>query len=101
MTTTTTQGHPVEGPPTPRRGKSTTPPGHRVLHLIIDQGTFDLIHMCALRSRMKFTAYMQRFLREAFPYAPTEAPTAAGDAATGPSGAPVVATPTTLTPTAS
>ena len=78
MTTTATQERPVEGPPSPRRGKNPTPPGHRVLHLVIDQGTFDLIHMCALRSRMKFTAYMQRFLREAFPYEAPEAPTAVG-----------------------
>lgn len=48
--------------------KYRTPPGHRVLHLVIDQATFDLLHIQAIRSRMKFTAYMQRFLQEAFPY---------------------------------
>jgi len=101
MTTTTTQGHPVEGPPSHRRGKSTTPPGHRVLHLVIDQETFDLTHMCALRSRMKYTAYMQRFLREAFPYEAPEAPTAAANGATGPSEAPIPAGPTTPAPSTS
>ena len=73
--------------------KRRTPPGHRVLHLVIDQGTFDLIHMCALKSRMKFTAYMQRFLREAFPYELSEVSTAAGNGANGPSEPPVVAIP--------
>jgi len=57
--------------------KHRTPPGHRVLHLVIDQETFDLLHLCALRSRMKYTAFMQRFLKEAFPY-------------DGPEGAPAV-----------
>jgi hypothetical protein len=45
-----------------------TPPGHRVLHLIIDQQTFNSLHIQAIRSGMKFTAYMQRFLKEAFPF---------------------------------
>ena len=48
--------------------KHRTPPGHRVLHLVIDQATFDLLHIQAIRSPMKFTAYMARFLKEAFPY---------------------------------
>ena len=54
--------------------KYRTPPGHRVLHLVIDQATFDLLHIQAIRSRMKFTAYMQRFLQEAFPYSEPIAP---------------------------
>ena len=76
--------------------KRRTPPGHRVLHLVIDQGTFDLIHMCALKSRMKFTAYMQRFLREAFPYEASGPAT--GEGADGPSEAHVMAIPNCPSP---
>ena len=72
---TTTNDHqaaptqvPVETP------KYRTPPGKRVLHLVIDQATFDLLHIQAIRSQMKFTAYMLRFLQEAIPYDGPESP---------------------------
>jgi hypothetical protein len=54
--------------------KYRTRPGQRVLHLVIDQATFDSLHIQAIRSRMKFTAYMQRFLKEAFPFDGPEDP---------------------------
>jgi len=48
--------------------KYRTPPGHRILHLVIPKETFVLLHKAAIDSDMKFTAYMLRFLKEAFPY---------------------------------
>jgi hypothetical protein len=57
------------GPRIPGRApKYRTPPGHRILHLAIPSQTFELLHIQAIRSQMEFTAYMQRFLMEAFPY---------------------------------
>jgi len=92
--TTTTDERPTNRQVSVEIPKHRTPPGKRVLHLIIDQGTFDLIHLCALRSRMKFTAYMQRFLREAFPYEVPEAPATAGSLANDRAEAPLGSDPT-------
>ncbi len=80
-TTTTTQDRPAEGRAVTRQGRSPAPTRRRVLHLLIDQDTFDLLHICAVRSRMKYTAYVQRFLREAFPFERPEAPAEATDTA--------------------
>ena len=60
-------------PPHPRGETSSdpkyrTPAGHRVLHLVIPAETFALLHKAAIDSNMKFTHYMNRFLKEAFPY---------------------------------
>ncbi len=68
QTATATSDHQTTGQAPHQEQKHRTPPGHRVLHLVIDQETFDLLHLCALRSRMKYTAFMRRFLKEAFPY---------------------------------
>ncbi len=69
---------PVTPSPTSEKAsKYATPPGHRVLHLVIDQETFDSLHVNAIKSRMKFTAYMQRFLQETFPYIVHETPPSA------------------------
>ena len=68
MMPTTTDQSTSRAPTSEKAGKYRTPPGHRVLHLVIDQATFDSLHIQAIRSNMKFTAYMQRFLKEAFPF---------------------------------
>lgn len=73
-TTTTTTPPPAssrcEGP------KHRTPPGHRVLHLVIPDETFTLLHRAAIESRpsMRFSHFMRRFLKEAFPYDQPEHP---------------------------
>ncbi len=71
---TTTHTQPAAPAPTGKGPRYRTPPGHRVLHLVIDQETFDLLHIQAIRSQMKFTAYMNMFLKEAFPYSQPEIP---------------------------
>jgi hypothetical protein len=53
--------------------KYKTPPGHRVLHLVIPAETFAQLHRAAIDSNMRFTAYMGRFLKEALPYGRPEA----------------------------
>lgn len=68
MPTTTTENNATTAAPTTKTHKYRTPPGHRVLHLVIPTQTFALLHKAAIDSEMKFTAYMQRFLMEAFPY---------------------------------
>ena len=66
---TSTHDQPVSADSPPRSAhKYRTPPGHRVLHLVIPAATFSLIHKAAIDSDMKFTAYMNRFLLEAFPF---------------------------------
>ncbi len=49
-------------------GNYRTPPGHRILHVVIPDATFTLLHKAALDSGMKFTQFMNRFLTEAHPY---------------------------------
>ncbi|CAN5605553.1 hypothetical protein BH23PLA1_BH23PLA1_36880 [soil metagenome] len=68
---TTTHTQPAAPAPTGEGPRYRTPPGHRVLHLVIPSETFALIHKAAIDSNMKFTAYMHRFLKEAFPYTTT------------------------------
>jgi hypothetical protein len=65
-----TEGLPLrpQGETSSRNSKYRTPPGHRVLHLVIPAETFALLHKAAIDSDMKFTHYMHRFLKEAFPY---------------------------------
>jgi hypothetical protein len=76
---------PVTTPDSEKTSKHRTPPGHRVLHLVIDQATFDHLHIQAIHSRMKFTAYMTRFLQEAFPYSdPATPPPASQSSLTSP-----------------
>jgi len=61
----------ITSPPPPLsepRGKFRTPPGHRILHLVIPDSTFALLHKAAIDSHMRFSHYMGRFLREALPY---------------------------------
>lgn len=47
--------------------KCRTPPGHRVLHLVIPTETFIQLHKSALDSNMKSSNCMNRFLEESFP----------------------------------
>jgi hypothetical protein len=70
---TATHDQPVKPVSSPsKKPKYRTPPGHRILHLIIPAETFVLIHKAAIDSDMKFTAYMNRFLKEAFPFTDPE-----------------------------
>jgi hypothetical protein len=50
-----------------------TPPGQRVIHVLVPEETFVHVHKMALESGMRFTHYLCRFLEEAFPYAPSSA----------------------------
>jgi hypothetical protein len=73
---TSTHDQPATSVSTPRKlHKYRTPPGHRVLHLVIPAETFALIHKAAIDSEMKFSAYMNRFLKEAFPFTAVGQPT--------------------------
>jgi hypothetical protein len=52
----------------PKDHEYRTPPGHRVLHLVIEQPTFELLHIQAIKSGMRFAAYTQRSLKTASPF---------------------------------
>lgn len=67
QTTTTDQ---AAGPETPAGGapKYPTPPGRRVIHVLVPEATFVHVHKMALESGLRFSHYLARFLDEAFPY---------------------------------
>jgi hypothetical protein len=72
---TTTSNEQATQAATPKNApRYCTPPGNRVLHLVVPAETFALIHRAAIDSNMRFTAYMHRFLKEAFPYHGPESP---------------------------
>jgi hypothetical protein len=93
MDTTSAEKKPVAGQSPVQPPKQAKPSGQRVLHVIIDQSTFDLLHIQAIRSQMKFTSYMQRFLLEAFPFNDQDRPTAIITSPTTPSQTPEVPPP--------
>ena len=60
--------------PSSENPRHRTPPGHRVLHLVIPDETFIQLHRAAIDSGMRFSHYMKRYLKEAFPYSHPEHP---------------------------
>ncbi len=50
--------------------KYRTPPGQRVIHVLVPEHTFVHVHKMALESGLRFSHYLVRFLNEAFAYPP-------------------------------
>lgn len=68
---------PVQTPSalSPRRSANgRTPPGYRVLHVIVPEQTFNHVKAQAYLSGMRFPEYIARFLEEAWPYTDAHAP---------------------------
>ena len=51
-----------------RRASGRTPPGYRVLHVIVPEQTFNHVKAQAYLSGLRFPEYIARFLEEAWPY---------------------------------
>ncbi len=68
MTTTLSQvlSHTALSPPRSATGR--TPPGYRVLHVIVPEPIFYHVKAQAYLSGMRFPEYVARFLEEAWPY---------------------------------
>ncbi len=59
----------------PRRSADgRTPPGYRVLHVIVPESIFNNVKAQAYLSGMRFPEYVARFLEEARPYKDTRTP---------------------------
>jgi hypothetical protein len=63
MPTTTTESTVLDKP-----SRYRTPPGKRVIHVLVPEATFVHVHKMALESGLRFSHYLARFLDEAFPY---------------------------------
>jgi len=57
-------------PPLARPSRYRTPPGKRVIHVLVPEATFVHVHKMALESGLRFSHYLARFLDEAFPHPP-------------------------------
>jgi hypothetical protein len=68
MATTTTDRQASSGQAPTRCHRYKTPPGQRVIHVVVPEATFVHVHKMALESSMRFSHYLARFLEEAFPY---------------------------------
>lgn len=58
----------------PRSANGRTPPGYRVLHVIVPEPIFNHVKAQAYLSGMRFPEYVARFLEEAWPYKDDRAP---------------------------
>ncbi len=59
----------------PRRtANGRTPPGYRVLHVIVPEPTFNYVKAQAYLSGLRFPDYVARFLNEAWPYNDSRSP---------------------------
>lgn len=58
----------------PRSANGRTPPGYRVLHVIVPEPIFNHVKAQAYLSGMRFPEYVARFLEEAWPYKDTRTP---------------------------
>ena len=64
----------------PRRSANgRTPPGYRVLHVIVPEQTFNHVKAQSYLSGMRFPEYVARFLEEAWPYRECRPPTTPND----------------------
>lgn len=52
----------------PRIANARTPPGYRVLHVLVPDSVFNHVKAQAYLSGMRFPEYIARFLEEAWPY---------------------------------
>ncbi len=59
----------------PRSANGRTPPGYRVLHVIVPEQTFNFAKAQAYLSGLRFPEYVARFLNEAWPYNDSRPPT--------------------------
>ena len=57
-----------------RTADGKTPPGYRVLHVIVPERTFNHARAQACLSGMRFADYIARFLEEAFPFPAARSP---------------------------
>jgi len=53
-----------------------TPPGYRVLHVIVPEPVFNHVKAQSYLSGMRFAEYVVKFLGEAFPYEVSASPEA-------------------------
>lgn len=58
----------------PRSANGRTPPGYRVLHVIVPEPIFNHVKAQAYLSGMRFPEYVARFLEEAWPYKDARTP---------------------------
>lgn len=59
----------------PRRSANgRTPPGYRVLHVIVPEQVFNHVKVQSLLSGLRFPDYVARFLQEAWPYQDSRSP---------------------------
>ena len=59
----------------PRRSpKGRTPPGYRVLHVIVPESIFNHVKAQSYLSGLRFPEYVARFLEEAWPYNDSRSP---------------------------
>lgn len=65
----------------PRRSANgRTPPGYRVLHVIVPEQTFNHVKAQSYLSGMRFPEYVARLLNEAWPYNDSRLPSGQDDA---------------------
>lgn len=69
--------HPALSPPRSSVGR--TPPGYRVLHVIVPEPIFNHVKAQAYLSGMRFPEYVARFLKEAWPFADYRQPSATSE----------------------
>ncbi len=60
----------------PRSAVGRTPPGYRVLHVIVPEPIFNHVKAQAYLSGMRFPEYVARFLKEALPFTDRRQPSA-------------------------
>gem|GEM_PF-2655095 len=60
----------------PRSAVGRTPPGYRVLHVIVPEPIFNHVKAQAYLSGMRFPEYVARFLKEAWPFTDNRQPAA-------------------------
>jgi hypothetical protein len=60
----------------PRSANGRTPPGYRVLHVIVPEPIFNHVKAQAYLSGMRFPEYVARILKEAWPYTESRQPPA-------------------------
>lgn len=63
----------------PRSSAGGTPPGYRVLHVIVPEPVFNHAKAQAYLSGMRFPEYVARFLKEAWPLTDNRQPAATSD----------------------